>query len=125
MEVKMRPARSLFLLVGFAVGLSSVASGGSAVVGDLFFDTFRVFNPINLQTTHDATVQRVHFSFDGTSNYTLAAPVLVKDLGASGDADGLIFIPGGDLLIGGSLTHSLIRLTTTGTIVGSVNVGGT
>jgi len=113
------------LVMGVILASASAAPAGTAVVGDLFFDTFRVSNPLTQQVIADATVQRIHFSYDGGTSYSLGTPSLVKDLGQSGDADGLMFLPGGDLLIGGSLTHELIRITTGGTIVGTATAGNT
>jgi len=92
--------------------------------GDLFFSTFRVANPISNQTLQDASIDKVHFTFDGTA-FSLGASTKVLDLGSTGNADGLIFAPNGDLLIGGSTTHQIERITTAGKVVGTVTVGGT
>ena len=105
------------------VAASLPARGGIATSGDLYFDNFRIGNPFQLFS--DAAVQKVHFSFDGTAGFTLGTPATVKDLGPSGNADGLIFAPNGNLLIGGSTTGVIEQITRTGTVVGSVTVGST
>ena len=110
------------LLVGI---LGRAAAGaGTPTAGDLYFDNFQVKNPFTGHVYDDAAVQKVHFSFDGTSSFALGTPVLVADLGKSANADGLIFA-NGNLLIGGSTTHKIEQITTAGTVVGFVNVTGT
>lgn len=107
-----------------ATAVARVAAGaGVPTSGDLYFDTFHVLALFG--TPKDATVQKVHYSFDGSSSFSLGTPSTVLDLGKSGNADGLIFAPNGNLLIGGSTTHQIEQITTGGTVVGSVNVGGT
>lgn len=107
------------------VVVRAAAGAGTATSGDLYFDNFQVRNPLSGHVYDDAAVQKVHFSFDGASNFTLATPTLVADLGKSANADGLIFAPNGNLLIGGSTTGKIEQITTSGTVVGFVNVAGT
>src|SRR5690348_11186667 len=122
-------SRSLVTGVGVVAGLviivggSVSARGGTATSGVLYFDSFRIGHPFQLFA--DASVRKVHFSYDGTAGFTLGMPAVIKDLGPNGNADGLIFAPNGNLLIGGSTTGAIEQITRTGTVVGSVTVGGT
>ena len=128
----MSSQRRLSVLAGAAASVvvpliarAGTATPGTPTAGTLFFDTFRVQNPIFGTLYHDATVQKVQFSFDGVSTFTLTTPTSVADLGSSGNADGLIFAPNGNLLIGGSTTGKIEEITTAGAVVTSVNVTGT
>ena len=114
---------SALACVLFVLAASSGASGGTATAGDLYFDNFRIGNPFQLFS--DATVQKVHFNFDGTATFTVGTPTIVKDLGASGNADGLIFAPNGNLLIGGSTTGVIEQITRAGAVVGNITIGTT
>lgn len=111
--------------LGATIVARAAAGAGTPTSGDLYFDNFQVKKPFSSTVFDDATVQKVHFSFDGSSTFTLATPVLVADLGKSANADGLIFAPNGNLLIGGSTTGKIEQITTSGTVVGFVNVANT
>ena len=65
----------------------SIAAMADSVNGDLFFTTFNGGN----------NVHKVSYNFDGTT-FSLGA---VGNLAATPGADGIIFAPDGDLLVGG------------------------
>jgi len=114
--------------IAMAACLPLVSRGGTAVSGTVYFDTFQVKNPIFGTLYHDATVQSVPFSYNGgtaASSYSLGTPSLIYDFGPSGNADGLIQGPNGNLLVGGSTTGKIFQITKAGMLVGSVNVPNT
>lgn len=109
-------------MVGTVLLGGRLAAAGTAASGDLFFDTFHD----SLSTpARDATVQKVHFAWDGAGSLVLVGQTTILDLGSSGNADGLIFAPDGTLLIGGSTSHLIERITTAGSVIGTISVGGT
>ena len=114
---------------GVIHALAALASAGSADSGTIYYDTFRIQNPLTAHVYADATVKSIHFTYDGGSDpqnsFSISAPSPIYDLGPGGNADGLIQAPNGNLLIGGSTTGTIVQITKAGTLVGSVNVSGT
>jgi hypothetical protein len=105
-----------------------LARAGTATNGTLYFDTFQVKNPLTSQLFDDATVQSIVYNYDGgtlAGSFSLSGQSLIKDLGASGNADGLIFSPTGTLLIGGSTTTNIVEINTGGTTLNTKSVTGT
>jgi hypothetical protein len=122
-------SRLRLIAFGCVLAISCLAvRGGTATNGTLYFDTFQIQNPLSQQVFANATVQRVDFSYNGGStagSFNLTNQTLIKDLGPSGNADGLIFSPNGTLLIGGSTTGNIVELNTNGTILNTQAVTGT
>ncbi len=63
-------------------------AGAVPVDGDLLFTTFAGGQNVN----------KVHFTYDGTTTFTLGA---ISNIASTPGADGLIFAPNGNLLVGG------------------------
>lgn len=132
----MRSISALALAAGVALsaiapGIARAQGNGVATSGTLFFTTFQVPaipNPLgggNLRNEADATIQKVNFSYDGNVTFTLGTPTVVKDFGPNGNADGIVFAPNGNLLIGGSTTGNILEVDpTNGNIVHTATVGG-
>src|SRR5947209_8185790 len=91
------------LLAG--AGSASTVIGGTPTSGDLFFTRFT--GPPN-------NVDKVSFSYDGTTA-TLGATV---PLASPAGADGIIFSPIGNLLVGGQ-GAAVYEITTAGASVGT------
>lgn len=106
-------------------GITPLATHAATSTGTLYFSTFRVANPLSGQVFHDATVDSVTFTYDSTAKTFSLSPIsTIADLGATGNADGLIFATNGNLLIGGSTNGNIVQITKTGSTVGSVAVTG-
>lgn len=96
--------------LALAFGLSTQA-GAVATSGTMFFTTFAGGQNVN----------KVSFSYNGTNSFTLGTP---SGVASTPGADGIIFAPDGDLLVGGQGNAVYKVNPTTGTFTG-VNAGGT
>ena len=73
-------------------------SSGTAASGDLFFTTTAAFDTTTFGVT-TATVDSVHFTWDGTSSLQLSAQKSLATLPQGQNADGIIFDKAGNLLV--------------------------
>jgi len=120
--------KAIFVAALFLVAAPIVARAGTATSGTLYFDTLNTTIPI-LRPTGPATVQSVSYTYDGSSNFMLSTPSLIFNDSANSNrntwnADGLIFAPNGNLLVGGSTSQLIWQVTTGGSLVGTASVGG-
>src|SRR5206468_1838830 len=114
----------LILLAAMAgLGAIPCASRAQTTEGDLFYTTFRAPNPLPIGPPFisEGTVNKVHFTYDG-SNFSLGSPSQIHSYGTASSADGLIFAPDGDLLVGGT-DGTVHKLKTDGTVVGDSQLG--
>ncbi len=89
--------------------LWTAAVSATPAAGDVFYTLF----------TGGVNVWRVSYSYDGTTA-TLGTPTAIV---AAPGADGIIFAPSGNLLIGGAGSARVYEYTTGGTLVGSGSAG--
>ena len=94
------------------VGCTSAFLCADPLSGNLFYTTFSGTN----------RVFEVPFNFDGTS-FTLAASTTLTGIPPLTGADGLIFAPNGDLLVGEQFSANIAEVTTGGAFVKSVSAG--
>ncbi len=95
------------LALAFAL---STPAGATATSGELYFTTF----------AGGANVHKVSFSYNGVSSFTLGTPATVA---STPGADGIVFAPNGDLLVGGQGNSVNMVNPTTGAFT-TVNAGG-
>jgi hypothetical protein len=99
-----------------ALGLAVLLFAAPAVQADLFTGTLFYTN-----FTGGVNVNSVNYSYDSsTQSLNLSGQHGIASLGG---ADGIIFAPDGDLLVGGQ-GNAMFKLHTDGTGITSVNAGG-
>src|SRR5438132_348184 len=123
----MRTSKRLLLLAAAsAVGAigSIVHAQATSFSGDLFYTTFRAPNPLPIGPPFisDATVDKVHFNYNGTT-FSLGTPSQIHSYGTASSADGLVFAPDGNLLVGGT-DMTVHRLSPSGTTFADISTGG-
>jgi hypothetical protein len=121
---KKTSGRLVLLAAATALGALPLVGRAQTVEGDLFYSTFRAPNPlfpIGPEFISDGTVNKVHFTYDGTS-FSLGSPSQIHSYGTASSADGLVFAPDGDLLVGGT-DGTVHKLKTNGTVVGDSQLG--
>src|SRR5271165_808880 len=101
-----------------AFGLYAASANADAVSGTLFFTTF------SAQTINGMTdsVWKVPFTFTGT---TFSAPVgsIVGIANTNAAADGITFLPDGNLAVGGRTSLNAVEVNPGGGIVNNVSAG--
>jgi hypothetical protein len=101
-------ASMAILLAGYTAALLHA----DAISGNLFYTTFTGAN----------RVFEVPFNFDGTS-FTLGASTALTSKPPLTGADGLIFAPDGNLLVGEQSSGNIAEVTTAGAFVTGVSAG--
>src|SRR5437773_1613571 len=116
--------RMVLLAAASAVGAMPVFVRAQNAACDLFYTTFRAPNPLPIGPPFisDGTVDRVHFTYDGTT-FSLGTPSQVHSYGTASSADGLVFAPDGNLLVGGT-DMTVHRLSPSGTTFADISTGG-
>lgn len=106
----MQASKALFCGTALlACGLCAAGAQADPVTTELFYTTF----------SGGVNVHKVQASYDGVSTFTLTG---ITDIASTNGADGLLFAPDGNLLVGGQGLN-LSEVTTGGTIVKTVNPG--
>jgi hypothetical protein len=105
------------LLATLAIGGIAGAAGAQVVTHDVFYTRYGLDNPAT-----EYNVKKVSVSYDRTTHALSFGPLV--NIAQTAGADGIVFAPDGDLLVGGQSHNNLFKLNRVTGVGGAQPTGG-